>query len=103
MKNKSLWILASLLCCFLFVFLCVRNSYDEILGMVADYYFKNNNIELAQKYYEASFEKGANNTRRREIYVNSIINSPLTLEAQEKILKFLQNPKQEHLLQRILN
>ena len=51
--------------------------------------FKNNNIKCAQKNYEKAFELGYVNEKARNIYVNSIINSPFDIEAQNKIINFL--------------
>ena len=68
---------------------------DEIYAKCADYYFKKNNIEKAQSYYEKAFGLGFDALKQRERYVNSIINSPLNIEAQEKLIKFLENPKDD--------
>ena len=43
---------------------------------------------MAQEFYEKAFEQGLEKTKQREIYINSIINSPLTIESQEKLIKF---------------
>lgn len=95
MKNKSVWILWFLL----LVFVCAYNYFSthiaEINAFRADYYFKHNKVELAQKYYEKAFEKGFSKPKQREIYINSIINSPLTIEAQEKIIDFLKYQKDD--------
>ena len=54
--------------------------------------FKKNDITNAQIYYEKAFDLGFNNSNQREAYVNSIINSPLTIESQEKLIKFIDLP-----------
>ena len=59
----------------------------NIYAKQADYYFKNNNIKKAQILYEKAFELGLNDTEHRNFYINTIINSPLTIDAQEKLLK----------------
>ena len=95
MKNKSLWILASLL---LIVFLSrnyISNNLDEIYSLQGDFYFKKNEISKAQEAYERAFELGFDKLKQREIYVNSIIYSPLTPETQEKLVRFLKNPKED--------
>ena len=95
MKNKSLWILASLL---LIVFLSrnyICNNLDEIYSLQGDFYFKKNEISKAQEAYERAFELGFDKLKQREIYVNSIIYSPLTPETQEKLVRFLKNPKED--------
>lgn len=95
MKNKSHWVLFILICFTLLGFNYVNNNLADIYGARADYYFKKNNIAKAQEYYEKSFDLGADNLKRRNIYVNSIINSPLTTDAQEKLVKFLKYPKDD--------
>lgn len=74
---------------FLIVVLCgafyFRNNADTIYAGLGDYYYKQNNIEKAREYYEHSFALGNNNSKQREVYVNSIINSPLTLDGQKKL------------------
>lgn len=95
MKNKSLWILLALVVIVSLGFNYAHSHLDDIMAARADYYFKKNDIENAQKYFEKAFELGLNKTKSRDIYVNSIINSPLTTEAQEKLIKFLDNPKDD--------
>ena len=93
MKNKSVWIL------FLLVILlaCIYFSFNQasIYAMRAEYYFRKNNIEQAQLCYEKAFDLGLDTPKEREKYVNSIINSPLTIEAQKKLVKFIANSKKD--------
>ena len=95
MKNKSVWILVFIFLLLLSVLNYVHSNYGDLLARRADYLFRKNKVELAQKYYEEAFELGFNKSQEREIYVNSIINSPLTLDAQDKLVKFLKNPKKD--------
>ncbi len=95
MKNKSLWILLALVVIVALGLNYTNSHLDDIMAARADYYFKKNDIENAQKYLEKAFELGLNKTKSRDIYVNSIINSPLTTDAQEKLIKFLDNPKDD--------
>lgn len=92
MKNKALWVIAILAVGALLGINYANNHMDDIMAMRADYYFKKNDIEASQKYFEKAFELGLNNAKQRDIYINSIINSPLTTESQEKLVKFLNNP-----------
>lgn len=48
-------------------------------------YYKQNNIRKAQEFYEKSFALGNKDTGIREIYVNSIINSPLDIESRKNL------------------
>lgn len=59
----------------------------EIFARIGDYYYTKNDITKAQEFYEKSFRLGYNDADLREVYVNSIINSPLTLSSQEKLVK----------------
>lgn len=95
MKNKSLWILLSLVVIISLGLNYINNHLVDIMAIRADYYFKKNDIENAQKYFEKAFELGLDKTKQRDIYANSIINSPLTTEAQEKLIRFLNNPKDD--------
>ena len=95
MKNKAVWFLLILILIVFFTFNYICNNLAEITASRAEYYYKNNNIKKAQTYFEKAFSLGLTNSAQREIYVNSIINSPLTVEAQEKLLRFLQNPTED--------
>ena len=92
MNKKSLWIYFVIFSILLFVYNHTLKNLDKIIGATADYYFKRNEISKAQKYYEKAFEYGLKDFKQREIYVNSIINSPLTIEAQNKLLNFSKIP-----------
>lgn len=92
MKNKTSWGSVLLLFIILFGVLWTKSNLDWVYAKQADYYFRKNNIPLAQQCYEKAFELGLENSKARDIYVNSIINSPLTIEAQEKLVKFLDYP-----------
>jgi hypothetical protein len=95
MKNKSVWILIIVFSILFFLANYVYNNRGDFYSIVGDYYYKKNNIELAQANYEKAFDLGFSKLKQRDIYINSIINSPLTPEAQEKVLKFLEYPKKD--------
>ena len=59
----------------------------DIYAKIGNFYYKRNNIVQAQNFYEKSFKLGNNDADTREVYINTIINSPLTIEAQEKLVK----------------
>lgn len=65
---------------------------QDIYAMRADYYYTHNRIAQAQELYEKAFNAGLNEQKARESYVNSIINSPLDIKSQEKLVKFLDYP-----------
>lgn len=68
-----------------------RTNAGEIYARIGNCYYKHNNIVIAQKYYEKSFALGYKDASLREVYVNSIINSPLTLSSQEKLVKIAED------------
>ena len=54
--------------------------------------FEQNDMAKAQQYFEKAFALGINDTKQRDLYVSSIINSPLDTKSQEKLVKFIQLP-----------
>ena len=62
-----------------------RSNSGMIYAQIGNYYYQHNNVKEAQIFFEKSFSQGYNDSDLREIYVNSIINSPLTVESQEKL------------------
>lgn len=88
MKNKSLWGLALSFIILSGVYTCINNL-DRIYALGADFYFKKNEISKAQELYEKAFDLGLKDSKRTEVYINTLINSPLTTEAQEKLVKFV--------------
>ena len=59
------------------------------MSFIAQHHFKKNDMLKAQYYFEKAFDYGVVDSTKRDIYVNSILNSPLTTTAQEKLVKFL--------------
>ncbi len=51
-------------------------------------YSKNGNYVKAQEFYEKSYQLGNVDSNFRKAYVNSLINSPLTISAQKKLVEF---------------
>ena len=72
-----------------------KNNADSIYAGLGDYYYKQNNIKKAQEYYEHSFSLGNQNSKQREAYVNSIINSPLTTDGQRKLAAIAEDTVQD--------
>ena len=85
----------SLLCCALIGSLYFKNNADSIYAHIADNYYKKNQIQKAQEYYEKSFALGNKNAKQREAYVNSIITSPLTVESQQKLANIAEDKIQD--------
>lgn len=91
MKLKSRYLLLIALILFAIGWKWSSLNLDKIYSYQADWCFKNNNLQKAQLYYEKAFQKGLDNQQAKEKYINSIINSPLSIEAQEKLFVYLQN------------
>ena len=92
MKNKSRWILDSFLILLLLALFFGYSKRAYLYSFQADYFFRKNNIEKAQEFYEKTFNLGLSTSKQREIYVNTIITSPLTIEMQEKLMNFIALP-----------
>ena len=93
--KKTVWLILSVvsfvLCGMVYFF-----SHSDIVNIAkADYYFKQNNIETAIKFYEQAFDSGALNKKARDNYVNLIINSPMDADAQERLVKFIKYPQND--------
>ena len=58
----------------------------ELYTNLGDYYTKKNNFSAAQSYYEKAYSMGYVSPKFREKYVNLLINSPLTIKAQERLV-----------------
>ena len=86
-KNKYKVYLYSFLFLILILAFWFRNHADELYGSIGDYYYKKDNIKQAQSFYEKAFMLGNTDYKLRVNYVNSIINSPLTVKSQEKLVK----------------
>lgn len=69
---------------------------DYIYAQLGNWYFKHNEISRAQAFYEKAFRLGYNDSAAREIYVNSIINSPLTVDSQEKLAAIAEDKIQDN-------
>lgn len=95
MKNKFFCFVIFILSVILVAYCYINKNQDKVFAYLGDYYFKKNEIQKAQNFYEKAFDLGFDKSKQREIYVNSIINSPLTVEAQEKLIKFYSNPKED--------
>ena len=86
-KIKTTIYIVTLIClCFI---LFIKTHAEIIYTNLGDFYYKRNNVEKAVLYFEKALDRGAADTKLRETYVNSIINSPLTVENQEKLLKII--------------
>lgn len=86
------WIFLSLLCFTLCGYLYFSSNPDKLTILMAEYYYKQNNIEKAEAMYEQAFNNGYSKSEDRYKYVNLIINSPLDADAQARLVKFIKLP-----------
>ena len=64
-----------------------RSNSASVYSFVGDYFYKTNNVPKGLEFYEKSFSAGNNHPEKREVYVNSLITSPLSVKTQEKLVK----------------
>ena len=74
---------------------------ENIFATRAGYYYKKNDMTRAQMYYEKAFDAGFIGSKERDLYVNSLINSPLDINAQEKLVKFLNYPIEDNAKEKV--
>ena len=67
------------------IFFAVDENQDKILSFKANECLKKNNIVCAQKIWERAVQLGYHNEKDREAYINTIINAPFDIKAQEKV------------------
>ena len=91
MKNRyKIYLYSFLFLLVIFAFL-FRTHAGEFYGTIGNYYYKQGNIQQAQNFYERAFLLNNNDYKLRINYVNSIINSPLTIKSQEKLVKIVES------------
>ena len=67
----------------------------ELYANLGSYYTKKDNYVAAQNYYEKSYLLGNKNKDFREKYVNLLINSPLTIDAQERLVSIAEDGQKD--------
>ena len=89
MKNRIIvYVILTIILCGLLYF---NKNAPTIYGNIANNYYKKNNIEKAVNFYEKSFKLGNESSAHRDAYVNLIINSPLNLETQQKLVAIVED------------
>ena len=94
MKYLS-WLILSLVSLALCAFIYVSSHSEQISVARANYYLQNNNIKSAVKYYEQAFERGSEDSKARYNYVNLLLDSPVDVQKQEKLVKFIKYPVED--------
>lgn len=77
------------------LFLLFYLTRAELYANLGSYYTKKDNYIAAQNYYEKSYLLGNKNKDFREKYVNLLINSPLTIEAQERLVSIAEDGQKD--------
>lgn len=92
MKNRIIFY--SILGLLLFLALYFKNNADMVCSKLGDFYY-HRDIKKSQEFYEKSFLLGNRNSKERDIYVTSLINSPLTLDTEEKLASIAEDEIQD--------
>ena len=86
MKNWFKFSISILIFILLIIFSVIYINRANLYTNFGAFYTKKNNYGKAQEYYEKAYLLGNTNKKFRENYVNLLINSPLTIEAQERLV-----------------
>lgn len=88
MKNRSSWVLTSILMIILLGAIYFQKHQDVFYVKKANSCFKKNDIICTQHSLEKAFNLGVKTLPERELYLNTIITAPFDIKAQEKLLNF---------------
>lgn len=91
MKNwvKLTFVILVSICILTCVFFYLKKA--DFYSYLGKFYTRHDNYAAAQKYYEKSYLQGNKNKEFRENYVNLIINSPMTISAQERLVSIAED------------
>lgn len=67
----------------------IHNNPAKVYSGIGEALYKHNNISGAQLYLEKAFYSGVKDPKLRDLYVNTIINSPFDSDSQQKLMRFL--------------
>ncbi len=91
MKKWTKFFLIVFLFILLFLILFFQSHKAELYANFGNYQSKRGHYEKAQEFFEKSYNLGNKDTNFRKTYVNSLVNSPLSIEAQEKLIKIAED------------
>ncbi len=94
-KNWVKIVFSVLLAFFIIWLIVFQTKKADFLASQGNRFYKKGNYAKAQEYYEKSYELGNKDTNFRKAYVNTLVNSPLTIDAQEKIVRFAEGEIQD--------
>ena len=84
---KSRFIIYGFLAFILICAIYFHNNAASIYESWGNWYYKKGNVQKAVEYYEKSFALGKQSSKIRDNYVNLLVNSPMTIDSQEKLVK----------------
>ena len=94
MNSMKNWI-KILFCVSVFLFIALFALFyahrADFYAQLGKFFIKRDNYKSAQNYYEKSYLLGNQSKDFRENYVNMLINSPLTIEAQERLVSIAED------------
>jgi len=85
--SKVRIVLYTLLIFVLILAIYFHNNTAEVFSHFGDYYLKHNQPQKAINYYERALSQKNYDRKFREKYVNTLINHPLTIESQKKLVE----------------
>ena len=88
---KSRFIFYGILACLLLCAIYFHNNAASIYESCGNSYYKKGNTTRAIECYEKAFSLGNQKVKTRENYVNLLINSPMTIDAQEKLVNIAED------------
>ena len=94
-KNNLKIIAAIVSVILLFLMLYFQLNKADIYAQIGLFHLKRNQSETAQYYLEKSYALGNKDTDFRIAYVNLLLNSPLTIDSQERIVKVAEDDIQD--------
>ena len=102
MKKNLFYILILL---FVLVYITGKYYYEynsaNIYENRGNNYYKNNNIKKAAENYEKAIDAGNTNIALRSNYADILMRQPVTVDSQEKLVKFLENSVQDTISERV--
>lgn len=102
MQNRSLSIILILVFFVVLTFFYCLINLSNIYSWKANQEFKKGNVEKSQYFYEKAFDKGLHDSKHKNIYLNTIINSPFNIKAQEKLINFVKNLEENSVKEKAL-
>ena len=92
-KNKKFFYIILFLLLFLFIFIVANKA--VLYAQLGKFYLKRGSDIKAQEYFEKAYNLENKDISFRKIYVNSLINSPLTIKAQERLVEIAEDDIQD--------